>query len=142
MRREDLIKLDEEMVGAFVDHDTDRILSHCADDVLMVDYGFEPVQGKEAARPYLAMQFDPFSDSSARSLKRLVDGNELFAEIEWTSTNSGDVPMPDGSTVPATGKTITMRVAYYARVDDDGQIVEMRSYPDVAAWMEQLGLMG
>ncbi len=142
MRREDLIKLDEEMVGAFVDHDVDRILSHCADDVLMVDYGFEPAQGKEAARPYLAGQFAPFSDSSARPLKRLVDGNELFAEIEWTSTNTGDLPMPDGTTVPATGRTITVRVAYYAKVDDDGQIVEMRSYPDVAAWMEQLGLMG
>ncbi len=142
MRREDLIKLDDEMVGAFVDHDVERILSHCADDVLMVDYGFEPTRGKEAARPYLRMQFDPFSNSSARPLKRLVDGNELFAEIEWTSTNTGDLPMPDGTIIPATGKTISMRVAYYARVDDEGQVVEMRSYPDSAAFMSQLGLMG
>ncbi len=142
MRREDLIKLDDEMVGAFMDHDVDLILSHCADDVLLLDYGFEPVRGKEAARPYLEVQFAPFANSSARQLKRLVDGNEVFAEIEWTSTNTGDLPMPDGSTVPATGKIITVRVAYYARVDDDGQILEMRSYPDVAAWMEQLGLMG
>ncbi len=142
MRREDLIKLDEEMMGAFMAHDVDLILSHCADDVLMVDYGFEPVRGKEAARPYLEAQFAPFADSSGHTLKRLVDGNELFAEIEWTSTNVGDIPMPDGTVLPATGKTITVRVAYYARVDDDGQIVEMRSYPDVAAWMEQLGLAG
>ncbi len=140
MRREDLVKLDEEMVGAFVDGNVDVILGHCADDVLLLDFGFEPLRGKDAARPYLEMQFAPFSDSAASTLKRLVDGNELFAEVEWTSTNTGDLTMPDGSVLPATGKTITMRVAYYARVDDDGRIVEMRSYPDLAAWMEQLGM--
>ncbi len=108
----------------------------------MVDFGFEPLQGKDAVRPYLEMQFAPFANSSAHTLKRLVHGNELFAEVEWTSTNVGEIPMPDGSVVPATGKTITLRTAYYARVNDDGEVVEMRSYPDVAAWMEQLGLVG
>lgn len=142
MNRQDLIKLDEEMVGAYMDSNVDLILSHLAEDVYIQDFGLEAITGKQNARSYLDAQFKPFSNNKARTVKRLVDGNELFAELEWTATNSGDLDMPDGSVVPATGKTITITAAYYARVNDDGQIVEMRGYSDVGAMMMQLGLMG
>jgi len=141
VNRHDLIKLDEEMVGAYSEGNVELVLSHLADDVFISDWGFEPVEGKDAARPYLAAQFAPFSGGKATTVKRLVDGNELFAEIEWTSTNTGDLPMPDGSTIPATGNTITIAAAYYARVNDDGEIVEMRGYADAMAMMGQLGLL-
>lgn len=55
---------------------------------------------------------------------------------------SGDLQMPDGSTIPATGKTVHLKVAYYARVNDAGEVEEIRGYQDVASMMAQLGLMG
>lgn len=142
MRREDLIKLDEEMLGAYMANDVDLVLSHCSDDVVFFDFGGPgPIKGKDAGRAYLAEQFAPFSNSKAKLLKRIIDGSELFAEIEWTTTNTGDIAMPDGTIIPATGKTMTVGVAYYSRVNEAGEVLELRSYPDMLAWMGQLGLM-
>lgn len=141
MTREELIKLDEEMLAAFAAADVDLILSFLADDVHITDYGFEPVTGKKKARAYLEDQLKSFSDSAFHTVKRLVDDNQLFAEIEWTAANSGDLEMPDGTTIPATGQEIHVTFAYYAKVNRDGKVSEMRSYPDVASMMGQLGLM-
>lgn len=138
----ELMKLDEEMFGAYMDHNIDLILSHCSDDVYMHDFGSEPVKGKEAARAYLAGQFAAFSGDKGSHIKRLIGDHEVFAEVDWTATNTGPIPMPDGSSIPATGKDIEVRVAYYARVNDDGEVVELRGYPDVGSMMMQLGLMG
>lgn len=137
----ELRKLDDEMIGAFTEHNIDLILSHCSDDVLMHDFGAEPVTGKDAAREYLTQQFAMTSDEKAVQTRRIVGDNELFAELDWSATNTGDIPMPDGSTIPATGRPFSMRIAYYARVNDAGELVELRGYPDIAGMMGQLGLM-
>ena len=131
MTEVELRKLDDEMVGAYADRDIDLILSHCADDVVMHDFGAEPIRGKDDAREYLAQQFAVNSGVRAIQTRRIVGDDEVFAELEWSGTNTGDIPMPDGSTVPATGMPFNIRVAYYAR-----------GYPDIAGMMGQLGLMG
>ena len=138
----ELEKLDDEMFGAYMEHNVDLILSHCSSDVLFHDFGAPPVTGKDAARGYLAEQFESFTGDKGTRIKRIIGDNEVFAEMSWTATNTGAIPMPDGSSIPATGKTMTIRLAYYARVNDAGEVVEMRSYPDIADMMGQLGLMG
>ncbi len=45
-----------------------------------------------------------------------------------------------GMELPPTGRGITGRGSYIAKVRD-GKIVEFRSHPDVAGMMMQLGLM-
>ena len=142
MTEVELRKLDDEMVDAYMAHDIDLILSHCSDDVRMIDYGAEPVIGKEAGREYLAQQFAAFSDEKVAHTMRIFGDNAVFGELEWTATHSGDMPLPDGSTFPATGKTIHSRIAYAARLNDDGKLVELRGYPDIADMMGQLGMMG
>ncbi|MBT8203277.1 MAG: nuclear transport factor 2 family protein [Acidimicrobiia bacterium] len=142
MTEVELRKLDDEMVDAYMAHDIDLILSHCSDEVRMVDYGAEPVMGKQAARDYLAEQFAVFSDDKYTHTMRIFGDNAVFGELEWTAAHTGDMPLPDGSTFPATGKTIHARVAYAARLDDDGQVIELKGYPDLADIMGQLGMMG
>lgn len=142
MNETELRKLDDEMVGAYVDRNIDLILSHCSDDIVMHDFGFEPIRGKDACREYLAEQFASMSNGSAQHLKRILGHNEVFGELDWTATNTGDMSMPDGTTVPATGKTVQMRVAYYSSVNDRGEVEEIRGYPDVMSMMAQLGLVG
>ena len=142
MTEVELRKLDDEMVGAYMERNIDLILSHCSDDVLMYDFGAEPVHGKEAAREYLAQQFSMASGNRATQTRRIIGDNEVFAELEWSGTNTGDIPMPDGSSVPATGRPFSIRVAYYARVNEAGEVAELRGYQDNAGMMGQLGLMG
>ena len=142
MTEVELRKLDEEMLAAYLDNDVERVLSHCSSDILMHDFGSEPVQGIDAAREYLTEQFGSFSADKGHHTHRIIGENEVFAEVDWTATHTGDLPMPDGSSVPATGKTFHTRIAYYARVNDDGEVVEIRGYPNIADMMGQLGLMG
>lgn len=142
MNETELRKLDDEMVGAYVDNNIDLILSHCSDDILMHDFGYEPVRGRDACREYLEAQFAPMSQASAQHLKRIIGHNEVFGELDWTATNTGELTMPDGTTVPATGKTVTIRIAYYSSVNDRGEVEEIRGYPDNMAMMAQLGLVG
>ena len=142
MTEVELRKLDDEMVGAYMEQNVDLILSHCSEDVIMDDFGAEPVHGKAAAREYLAQQFAMSSGNRAIQTRRIIGDDEVFAELEWSGTNTGDISMPDGSAVPATGKPFNVRVAYYARVNDDGKVAELRGYQDVAGMMGQLGLMG
>ena len=142
MTEVELRKLDDTMVDAYAAHDIDLILSHCAEDVRMHDFGSEPVAGKEAARSYLAEQFGVFSDEKYAHTMRIFGDNAIFGELAWTATHTGDMPLPDGSTFPATGKTIQSRIAYAARVSDDGDVIELHGYPDLADVMGQLGMMG
>lgn len=142
MNETELRKLDDEMVGAYVDNNIDLILSHCSDDILMHDFGFEPIRGKDACREYLVEQFAPMSGGSAQHIKRILGHNEVFGELNWTATNSGEMTLPNGTKVPPTGKTVTMRVAYYSSVNDAGEVEEIRAYPDVMSMMGQLGLVG
>lgn len=143
MTEVELRKLDDEMFGAYMEHNLDVILSHCADDVIIEDFGGPgPVRGKAEALGYLTQQFSVFSDERGTRTRRMIGDNEVFSELDWTATNTGDIPLPDGSSIPATGKTVNARVAYYARVNDAGEVVEMRGYPDIAGTMAQLGVMG
>ena len=142
MTEVELRKLDDEMVGAYMAHDIDLILSHCSDDIRMHDYGSDPVHGKEAARTHLAQQFATFSDERATHTLRIFGDNQVFGELDWTATHSGEMPLPDGTTFPATGIRVHSTVAYTARVNQDGEVVEIKGYPDIVGTMGQLGLMG
>lgn len=86
MNETELRKLNDEMVGAYMDQNTDIILSHCSEDVLMHDSGQEPVRGKDACRDYLVTRFSHMSSQSATHIKRIFDDDAVFGELDWTAT--------------------------------------------------------
>ncbi len=69
----------------------------------------------------------------------VIGDNAVATEITWEGTNTGPLAM-GGMELPPTGRRITGRGSYIAKVRD-GKIVEFRSHPDVAGMMMQLGLM-
>jgi predicted ester cyclase len=64
----------------------------------------------------------------------------VAAEIDFAGTNTGDLQMAPGATIPATGRTVHGKGTYFVRFQD-GKPVEVHSYPDSAGMMMQLGLM-
>ena len=142
MNEAELRKLDDEMGDAFSDQNVDLILSLCSTDILMLDYGEEPIRGQDDCREYLNRLFAPMSGGKHTHIKRIFGDNQVFGELERTITNTGDLAMPDGSTIPATGRSVNMRFGYYTSINDAGEIEEIRGYPDIMAMMGQLGLMG
>lgn len=68
------------------------------------------------------------------------------AEGDWTAvvgiisgTFMQPMVLPDGTTIPPTGKKARMRMATFARWNND-QIAEEILFWDRAEWMRQLGL--
>jgi predicted ester cyclase len=141
MDRAEIERLDDEGIGSWDRHDPDGFAAMFADTFTLEDWTLpEPIHDKEAVRAYVQSWMTAFPDISIKRIDRVVDGNSVAGEINFTGTNSGPLEM-GGMTMPATNKTIQGRGTYFARVDDDGKLVEFRAHPDAAGMMMQLGLM-
>ena len=71
----------------------------------------------------------------------MASEDQVAAEIEFTGTNTGPLQLgAGGPAVHPTGKRINGRGTFFARVRD-GQFIELRTYPDLAGLMMQLGLL-
>ena len=141
MDRNELAKLDDEMLGAWNDHNVDVFLSHCADDVVWNDLGLpEPLRGKEAAAEHFGNWMTAFPDMTSTASNRVIGDDTVAVELTFRGTNTGPMQMGE-DTIPATGKSVAARGAYFARVRD-GRLVELNTYPDAISMMGQLGLMG
>ena len=137
----DNLKYDDEEIAAWNAHDVERALAVFPDDVIWQDVtNPQPFQGKNAIREYLQGWFTAFPDLKITVKNRVVTEDQVAAELEFRGTNNGALHLAPGATaIPATGKTVNGKGAYFVRFQD-GRPVEVHSYPD-AAGMMQLGLM-
>jgi len=133
-------RLDAETIAAWSVHDVEGVLAPFADDAVWDDVGLpEPLRGKDAIRAYVQAWFTAFPDISVTQIRRVVEGDSIAAELEFRGTNTGPMNM-GGHEIPATGKAVVGRGAYFAKARD-GKVVEFRAHPDTAGMMMQLGLM-
>jgi steroid delta-isomerase-like uncharacterized protein len=137
----DNMRFDDEEIAAWNAHDADRAAAIFSNDVLWIDTGSpQPMKGKDAIRQYLQGWFSAFPDIKLTVKNRVVTEDQVAAELEFVGTNSGNLQLAPGATIPATGKTIHGRGTYFVRFRD-GKPVEVHSYPDLAGMMMQLGLI-
>ena len=80
-----------------------------------------------------------FSDIKVKALRHVESGNVVATEMQFEGTNTGEMEMPDGSKLPATGKTIKMQGCQVIEVED-GKMIKGTQYYNPMAMMEQLGL--
>ena len=140
MSRDEVERLDQRGMSAWDTHDAEAFVGMFAGDFAWHDWTLrEPIRDREAALAYFGAWMTAFPDMRVRQVSRVVGDDAVAAEVEYTGTNTGPMVM-GGTEVPATGKAITGRGTYIARVRD-GKVVEFRSHPDVAGMMLQLGLM-
>jgi steroid delta-isomerase-like uncharacterized protein len=135
-------RLDEEFIASWDAHDPDRALALLSDDAVWQDVTSpEPMHGKDAIRPYLQGWFTAFPDMKTKTKNRVVSEDQVAAEVEFTGTNSGPMQMAPGApAIPATGRKVTGQGVYFLRIQN-GKVVAVHSYPNVAGLMMQLGLI-
>jgi steroid delta-isomerase-like uncharacterized protein len=140
MDREELERLDDQGIAAWDGHDAEGFASLFADDFVLNDVGSpEPIRDREGLLAYTNGWFTAFPDMTVKRMNRVVSDDAVAAELEFTGTNTGPMMM-GGKEIPPTGKMVTGRGTYFARVRD-GKVVEFNSYPDIAGMMMQLGFM-
>jgi steroid delta-isomerase-like uncharacterized protein len=140
MSREDLERLDDQGIAAWDNHKPDAFAELFADDFVFRDLSTpEPLLTREGVMAHAQGWFTAFPDMHVRRTNRVVGDDSVAGEIEFTGTNTGPLVM-GGMEIPATGRSVVGRGAYFVRVRD-GKVVEFTNYPDAAGLMMQLGLM-
>jgi len=141
MDRAEIERIDDEGIGSWDRHDPDAFASMFADSFTVEDWTVpEPIRDRDGVRAYVQAWMTAFPDISIKRIDRVIDGNTVAGEINFTGTNSGPMEM-GGMTMPPTNKTVQGRGTYIARVNDEGKLVEFRAHPDAAGIMMQLGMM-
>lgn len=140
MDRRELERLDDEGIAAWSEHDPDRFVDQLADDFMITDVSLpQAITTKDGARAYVQGWITAFPDMNLKQLNRLIDGDMVAGEVEFTGTNTGPMMMA-GKEIPPTNKSVVGRGVYFAKVSG-GKVVEFKAYPDIAGMMMQLGFM-
>jgi steroid delta-isomerase-like uncharacterized protein len=134
------LKYDEEEIAAWNAHDVERALAVFPDNVVWHDAGSPQAMHKDGIRQYLQGWFSAFPDIKITVTNRVITEDQVAAELEFSGTNTGNLQLGPGATIPATGKKVNGQGTYFVRFKN-GKPVEVHSYPDLAGMLMQLGLM-
>jgi ketosteroid isomerase-like protein len=97
------------------------------------------LRGADAIAGWLGKFSEAFPDAKFEMMSAHEDGDTAIDEGYFTGTNTGPLPLPDGQSIPATGRKVRIRSCDLATVKD-GLVTSHRFYYDQVEFMEQLGL--
>ncbi len=142
MSKREVEELNAKMVKTWNDHDIDACAALCSDDVVWSDLNNpEPYRGKEGVRNFMGGWVRAFPDFHIDIKNSVATDDCIAVEVTFRGTNTGSMKMgPQAPEIPATGKKVSSRGAYFATFRG-GKAVDVRTYPDAAGMMIQLGLM-
>jgi steroid delta-isomerase-like uncharacterized protein len=136
----DIRELTEQGWDAWFRHDIDALMAFYSDDSELVLPGSPPIKGKDAIRAAWEGYTAAFPDERPLQIRHLVDGNTAITEWTTIATNTGPMLMPNGETLPPTGKSVTLRGMTIADIAGD-KVKRQAFYWDNAEFMQQMGLM-
>ena len=110
-----------------------------ADDAVQAMHG-GVFEGREAIEVRLARDLTTFPDITYTVLSFFEQGDRFADEFVVAGTQTGPVPLPDGTEAPPTGKRVEIRGMEFVEVRD-GKIVVDNVYYDGLAMLAQLGLV-
>lgn len=132
------VQLLEELLGAWNDHDADRVAAFYASGFEGIDVGeAAPQRGPDGVRASFARYLRAFPDLRLHGDEILVDGDRVA--LFWTArgTHLGVL-----MSIPATGRQVVVRGASLLTLDPgSGKIVRARYIWDVAGLLRHLGLL-
>ena len=98
------------------------------------------IRGREQIVQYLKAFVDAFPNLRYESLHAHESGNTAIDEGFVVGTHTQPLPMPDGESLPPTGKQIRLRSVDVATVEH-GEVTSHRFYFDQMEFLGQLGLL-
>ena len=134
------IQLFKQYTQAMVDSDWNTIASMYSEDCVSVDPDGAVFEGREANLANDQKWASMMSDFKFNYANTVESGNVTVVEMEITGTMTGEMPMPDGTSIPPTGKTHTFKACMIMEWDQ-GQIKKQRIYADFVSFMAGFGIM-
>lgn len=128
---------------AYATNTAASVMALYADDVVMISPDdMAPMKGKKAYQETMEGYYKSFPDMKEEivSIHYLEASNTVALELRITGTNTGPMMGMDGKMLKPTGKKLDFRMASFAKLNDQGLIVEERNYMDNSHINKQLGL--
>jgi len=97
------------------------------------------VNGQDGILAWFGQFATAFPDASWEEAQKYEAGDTAIDEGYVVGTHSGPLPLPDGTTMPPTGKPIRVRACDVATVAG-GRVMSHRFYFDQMEFLGQLGL--
>lgn len=120
-------------------HDITAVRECYAENAVVTAPDAGEVRGRDQIADYWRTFIDSFPDGRYESLNKLESGDRAIDEGYFIGTNTEPLYLPDGQTMPATGKRVRLRACDIATVKGD-QVIEHHLYFDQMELMSQLGL--
>ena len=120
--------------------DVDTALSVLHEDCVNTDTATGQVMtGLDENRADMENWLSMFSDMKVEAVNQVESGNMVATEMKMSGVNTGDMQMPDGSKIPATGKSVEMTGCQVSEFKD-GKMIRATQYYNMMTMMAQLGL--
>jgi ketosteroid isomerase-like protein len=131
----------DRLTAAIMGGGDDNAVAACyTEDAVAVTPDQGQITGRESITAYLRQFIKAFPDAHYDYSAKYETGNVAIDEGYFAGTNTGDLELPDGERVPATGKSVRVRDCEVMIVED-GLIREHRFYFDQMEFLGQLGLL-
>jgi ketosteroid isomerase-like protein len=111
-----------------------------ADDAVVTAPPGSRAEGRQEILDYWTQLIAAFSDKAGEVGRSAETDDTYFGEITFRGTNTGELKMPDGTSIPATGKPVEVSGVEFA-LWREGKLVEHNMYWDTLVMMGQLGLL-
>jgi len=98
-----------------------------------------PVPTPEGIRQMLGGYAQAFPENRFEVARAVSAGEDVVLEGFWIGKHTGPMALPNGSSIPATGRSVKVPFATLFRVKA-GKIASHRAYWDMATFLGQLGL--
>jgi len=125
---------------AYNDRDLDAMLTSVSPDVRITLPGGQLISGREEMRAHEQQEWEGFPDARVEVRQVIDQDSTAVAEFTWAATNTGPLHLPDGSTIPATGKRIELPCVTVVEFKD-GLVAAERNYWDQMETFQQMGLL-
>lgn len=137
----DLAMIAREGYDSFNNDNFDAIMTMVTDDVEIVNYSFGiNMQGPEAFVQVLKMLKSPWPDLKIEIVKQITGEGFVVSEAILKGTNTEPIINPDGSQIPATGRSFVLNFCEIWQIRD-GKVASLHSYSDNMSLFQQLGLV-
>ncbi|HEY2194292.1 MAG TPA: ester cyclase [Actinomycetospora sp.] len=133
----DLVEL---TTAAWNDRDRDAYRDCYTEDCELVAPGTDLGGGRAALLRFYDETMAAFPDNAITVERVVAQGDLLVEESRLEATHTGPIPGPDGTPIPATGRTLSLPLAGIHRVDGE-RITSSHFYWDVFDMLGQLGLL-
>lgn len=130
----------DQVTYAVTTHDLKALAALYADDAVADTPDEGEIKGREEIAAYLGRFLAAIPDFRWEEAFKHESGDTAVDEGWVVGTNTGPIVLPDGQTIPATGKPVRVRSCDIATISD-GVIASHHFYFDQVDLFGQLGLL-